>query len=131
MSNFWDNWATTHRNWKVIISVIGLLGIFIWALILKYESSSKKLLSIKHEKAVVKKIEKLDLSKVPSRFGTNEGAILYRGILELPDGTEIRVVLVPPIPQIGDRVPLLVENYDDGTTFYEIDRERWQTGEPF
>ncbi len=131
MSNFWDNWATTHRNWKVIFSLIGLLGIFIWALILKHESSSKRLLSIDQGVAVVKRIEKLDLSKVPSRFGTNEGAVLYRGTLELPDGTEIRVVLVPPIPQIGDRVPLLVENYDDGTTFYEIDRERWQTGEPF
>ncbi len=126
MSNFWDNWATAYRNWRAIIGAIVLLGVFIWALMLKQEFLSRKLLSIRHEEAVVKRVVKLDLNKVPSRFGSSEGVTLYKGVLELPDGTELKLTLVPPIPKVGDRVPLIVEHYDDGSRFYTIDREKWQ-----
>ena len=46
------------------------------------------------------------------------------------DSTTIELLLAPPIPKVGDRVPLNVEYYDDGKTYYSIDRVEWQTQDP-
>ncbi len=125
MSRFWDSWATAYRNWRAALAVLLLLPILIWALAVKDEMSSQQLLAVDHATAIVRKIVELDTSKLSTKFGAT-GISVYQGYLELPDGNEIELTLIPPIPKIGDRVPLIVEHYDDGKTYYRIDRDEWQ-----
>ncbi|HCU54157.1 MAG TPA: hypothetical protein DIC36_07760 [Gammaproteobacteria bacterium] len=47
--------------------------------------------------------------------------------VELPDQSRIRLMLPlsPPHPVAGDRIPLVVEHYEDGKSMYALDWAAW------
>lgn len=128
MSRFWDNWAKSYRNTRAVLAVVFLSPVLIWVLLTDQQSSSNRLLVVDHETAVVTKITNLDTSKLHTQLGA--GINVYQGLVQLADGTEIELGLVPPIPKLGDRVPILVERYENGSTDYRIDRQEWQVSGP-
>ncbi len=99
-----------------------------WALATDQQLSSNKLLAVERETAIVTKITRVDTSELHTKLGA--GINVYQGYVELADGTEIELGLVPPTPKVGDRIPILVERYENGKTHYRIDRERWQMSGP-
>lgn len=124
MSKFWDRWATTHRNWEAIFSAVGVLLILAWAVVQLW---SAEIVRITFETAVVREVKSFTTAGADAGRGDGGGMSVQVGRLELNDGRTIEILLVPPIPRTGDRVPLKVEHYDDGSRSYSIDRTRWQT----
>lgn len=128
MSRFWDRWATNYRNTRAVLALVFLSPILIWALATDQQLSSNKLLAVERETAIVTKITRVDTSELHIKLGAVIN--VYQGYVELADGTEIELALVPPTPKVGDRISILVERYENGNTYYRIDRERWQMSGP-
>ena len=128
MSRFWDRWATSYRNTRAVLAVVFLSPILIWVLATDQQLGTNRLLAVEHEKAIVTRIDQLDTSELHSKLGSD--VIIYQGYVELTDGSEIELGLIPPIPKVGDGVPILVEHYEDGKTYYRIDRQEWQMSGP-
>ncbi len=124
MSNFWDRWATHYRNWRAIFAAVGFLSILAWG---SYEMQSAELVDTYAETAVVLEVKKYNLSMGTSAEGTGSRDTIYRGRLLLSDSTIVEMMLVPPIPRVGDRLPINIERYDDGSLYYSIDVVKWQT----
>jgi hypothetical protein len=123
MNRFWDRWATQHRNWEAIVTAVVFLSIVAWGLV---QLRSAKLVKTTYETGVVTEVKKPGAATAGMREGESGGVNIHVGSLELNDSTTIQILLVPPIPRPGDRVPLKVEHYNDGSRTYTIDRERWQ-----
>jgi hypothetical protein len=125
MSNFWDKWATRYRNWRVIFTATGFLSILAWG---SYELLiTPALIDTCAETAVVLEVKKYNLSLGSTADGKSSRDVIYRGRLLLSDSTTVEMMLVPPIPKVGDRLPINVEKYDDGSLYYSIDVVEWQT----
>jgi hypothetical protein len=128
MGNFWDTWATRHRNWRAIFVAAVFLSTLAWG--------SYKLLSVgelieKYEDtAVVLNVETYRLSLASTAGGTGSRDTIYRGCVQLSDSVTVEMTLVPPIPAVGDQLPVIVERYDDGSSYYSIDVVKWQTEGP-
>ena len=110
------------------MAAVFLSPILIWVLATDRQLSVNKLLVIDHGIAVVTKIDQVDTSEAHTRLGV--GVDVYQGHVQLADGTEIELGLVPPMPKVGDKIPILVERYEDGKTHYRIDRQEWQMSGP-
>ncbi|MDH3670303.1 MAG: hypothetical protein OES46_03975 [Gammaproteobacteria bacterium] len=128
MSRFWDRWATNYRNWRVVLVGLLLLPVLIWALVTNQRLGTNRLLTVGHETAIVTRINEIDTSELHSKLGSDVN--IYQGFVELADGSEIELGFIPPIPKVGDGVPILVEQYDDGKIYYRIDRQEWQMSGP-
>ena len=124
MSNFWDKWATRYRNWRAIFAAVGFLSILAWG---AYEMQSAELVETCSETAVVLEVKKYNLSTGATAEGTGSRDAIYRGRLLLIDSTTVEMMLVPPIPRVGDSLPINIESYDDGSHCYSIDVVKWQT----
>ncbi len=128
MSRFWDRWATSYRNTRAVLAAVFLSPILVWLLVTDQQLSTNALLVTEHEIAIVTKVTRVDTGGLHSKLGA--GVDVYQGYAALADGTEIELDLVPPMPKVGDRIPILVERYEDGRTDYRIDRQEWQTSGP-
>ncbi len=120
MGNFWDDWATAHRNWRAISILVMLLALVLWALVSKHDMSRKPLY-VEHEEAFVREVRKVDL-RGGTRSGGGSGLLFYVVRLELPDGSTFEAGIRPPVPRVGESVPVIVEHYDDDEKHYRIDR---------
>jgi hypothetical protein len=125
MGNFWDIWAIRHRNWRAIFVAAVFLSILAWG--------SWKLVSVgelveKYEDtATVLEVRPYRLAVASTADGTGSRDTIYRGCVQLSDSATVEMTLVPPIPAAGDQLPVVVERYDDGSYYYSIDVEKWQT----
>ena len=114
MSRLWDRRATSYRNTRAVLAVVFLSPILMWVLATDQQLSTNKLLAVERETAIVTKITRVDASELLTKLGA--GINVYQGYVELADGTEIELALVPPTPKVGDRIPILVERYENGNT---------------
>jgi hypothetical protein len=118
MSKFWDNWATKHRNWEVIATAVGVTAILVWGIV---QLKSVESVGSTEATAVVKELQAFGAAAT----GTDDTQVPERnmciGVLQLEDGATIRMLLVKPLPKPGDKVPLRVEHYNDGSKTYSID----------
>ncbi len=127
MGNFWDNWATRHRNWRAVCTAVAFLLTLSWAAI---EIRSSKLVETTNDTATVLEIRKHNAaSTVPGR-GEYGATAMYTGKLELSDGSTVELLLFPPLPEVGDRMPMIAEHYSDGKIYYSIDHQEWRTNGP-
>jgi hypothetical protein len=127
MSRFWDKWATEHRNWGAIVTGAGVILILAWGIAQLW---SAEIVKITFETAVVREVRTLGTSAADNSGGGTSRMRVQLGSLELKDGSTIEILLVPPIPQAGDKILLKVEHYDDGSRTYSIDRLRSQLYNP-
>ncbi|MFH1846295.1 MAG: hypothetical protein ABH869_01925 [Candidatus Omnitrophota bacterium] len=114
INKFWDNYALIHRNWRALLA---LLLIFI-PLLFYALTKEAKLISTRHETAIVQTVKELRIGK--DKF--------YHGYLKLSDGTEIKLSLPPPLPKPGDTVPIIVEYFDNGKKSYSLDHDKMLYG---
>ncbi len=113
----WDRWATLYRNGRALGTLIVLSIFAIWAVWL----SSDELMGVEHLTGIVTKVGE-------RRPGSPNGDMVL-GEVETEDGKIVSLFLLPPIPQEGDTVPLVVELYASGKNFYSLDVQRWQYGD--
>lgn len=127
MSRFWDAWATSHRNWRAIYTAAGFLFILLWAGI---EIRSSRLVDSTKETAIVLEIR--THSTASSFAGREEpgGPAMCTGRLMLADSTTVELMLFSPLPDVGDRMPVIVERYNNGKTYYSVDHQDWQMNGP-
>jgi hypothetical protein len=123
MSKFTDLLATNYRNWRAIFIAIALLIITLWAI---NQKRSLKLIDTTYEIGVVKSVKRHSVQGISTKYGKSGGITIYKGKLLLSNNTGIELQLVPPIPNIGDSIPLIVEHFSNGKKFYFIDIEKWQ-----
>lgn len=128
MGNFRDNWVTRHRNWRAVFVGAVFLSALAWG---SYRLGSVGELVEKYEDtAVVLEVEPYHLMLGGTAGGTGSRDTLYRGCVQLSDSATVEMALVPPIPAVGDQLPVIVERYDDGSYYYSIDVVKWQTEGP-
>ena len=48
-----------------------------------------------------------------------------RVLVSTPDSLKVRLMLPPPVPVVGDLVPLVAEHYKKGDTLYTLDHQKW------
>jgi len=113
MGQFFDNWAWAHRNaraWGMVIVLAGLLSWALWATRverIEYHETSGELVEV-----------------IGGNQGENSGIAVGR--VRVDDGPEIKVYLPQQLPpKVGDRVPLIMECYDDGKVLYAFDNGKW------
>ncbi len=124
MSNFWDNWATVHRNTRVIFTAAGFLLILAWG---AYQMRSTKLVDTTRTTAVVKEIKTFNLGKSGTGSSGSGKVTFYRGRLAFDDSTVVEMQLIQPLPEVNDRLPVIIEHYENGSKQYIIDWVAWQT----
>ena len=59
--------------------------------------------------------------------GDKANPIYYNGKVRLIDGTTINISMSirPPVPKVGDQVPIIFERYDDGKIMYGFNNAQW------
>jgi hypothetical protein len=109
MSRFLDNWLNAQRVSYAVFIAVAMGGLLIWTL----ATWPPPLASHSATGATVVSI-----------------ADCGYGVVTLDDGTRLRLQFFRPFPRPGDRVPMLVETYEDGSRGYALDREAWIAGGP-
>jgi hypothetical protein len=114
LSKFWDNWATAHRNTRAAAAVVALgLGLaWMWL------ADPGEPLARRAQTGIV---EQVYGPAGEAARGHDRPICLVR----LEDGKRTRIGIGPPRPKPGDRVPLVVETYADGSRRAYLDRDRW------
>ena len=128
MDNFRDIWATRHRNWRAILAAAGFLAILAWGS--RELLSTPELVGKYKDTAVVLGVDEYRLVLGTTVDGSSSRDSIYRGCVQLSDSSTVELTLVPPIPAVGERIPVTVEQYEDGSLYYSIDVVEWQTEGP-
>ena len=125
MGRLLDLWATGHRNGRALggaVIVWALLGLI---LILKCQANRDPLLDVVSARGTVVEILGSDAA-APSASGMQ----LRQAVIMLADSTLIQLVLTPPLPAVGDGVPLVVEQFRSGKKSYSFDQGEWAVSGP-
>lgn len=103
------------RNARAWMTAISLFAILLWAL---WETPAERVEYRELTGELLTLTETLQTKNTPS---------LYMGMVRLPDGRQVRLMLPPrrPLPHKGDRIPLIYERYADGKILYAFDNTRW------
>lgn len=114
MSFFSNYYLYTHRLAYAISTIVVLLGLLAWALL---ETSAD---------LVERKELRGELIEVAGDTNAPGGAFPV-GVVQLADGGKIKLMLPvqQPLPRVGDRIPLIMERYDDGKVLYAFDNLQW------
>ena len=124
MNNIWDQIATVHRNTRAFALGAGFLLILAWG---AYQLHSTKLVNTTRTTAVVEKITPYQLG-YSGTYGKGSGnTTFYRGRLIFADSTWVEMQMIKPLPEVGDRLPVIIEHYDNGSKHYSVDWVDWQT----
>jgi hypothetical protein len=104
-----EHWMHAHRLSRAVFVAITVGGVLIWALwnrppvMIARTSQLGTVVSIVNETVTV---------------------------IELSGGKEVRALTPSPAPKKGDKIPLIVETYEDGSVRAVIDLDAWHTGLP-
>jgi len=111
MDRFWHNWAHVHRNVQGWSAAIFLLVMLAWLLL----GTANKRISRAETQAQVITTSLLKSSQISGGLH-----------LKMADGKTLKLfVSANPFPKVGDTVPLIVEQYEDGSSLYMLDQQRW------
>ncbi len=115
MGHLGNTWARAHPRATAVFGAVFLIGFIAFFRIFW----SPDLVSTTQEVGTL-----VEIKGSPAQ--DHEGRLnLVLGTVRLDDGTEVRVFLHRPIPEVGDRVPLRAELYDDQSVVYVHDTEAW------
>jgi tryptophan synthase alpha subunit len=125
MNSLWNNWAVAYRNKKAFFALVSVAGILLWALYTKPRAPSSKLVRSETVAATVREVKSYTSKPMHTKYGVSQGHKMARAVLILPDGNKIVVRFIDTMPREGEKVPILVNHYRDGSKKYFIDRLRW------
>lgn len=114
--NIWNAWAASYRNARSL----AMAGIMLAAIISMLSLRCNPLVGREDVLGLVLTVEAEGLHPL----GAAEAQT--RVVVATPDSVEVRVFLPPPVPRVGDFVPLVVERYKKGDTSYFVDQTRWR-----
>ena len=118
--NIWNFWALHHRNARALGAAVALLIALISMSFLR----CNPMVGREDVSGVVIEIEAVDLRPL------GEGEAQARVRVVVADSVEVRLFLPPPVPQVGDVIPLIVEYYKKGDSLYSLDRPKWRIDGP-
>ena len=116
--NFWNTWARYHRNARALAAAAAML-VAILAM------ASLRCNPMTHREQVLGLVVAIE-AEVLKDVATCE--LRTRVLAATPDSTEIRLLLPPPIPRLGDFIPLAAEYYRKGNIEYYLEIQKWRTG---
>ncbi len=115
-----DSWARNYRNARGLSVAIAFLGATLFLASLRCnpmvlrETVLGRVLEIEAEG-----LHPLESSEPRSRV-----------LVITPDSTIIRLLLPPPVPRIGDVIPLTAEHHKKGDIDYFLDLQKWRIDGP-
>ena len=62
--------------------------------------------------------------------GNKDDPIFYNGKVRLEDGSVVGITMSvrPPVPKVGDKVPVIFERYEGGKIMYGFNNTQWLSG---
>ncbi len=122
MRRFLDFWAAMYRNSRALgmAVAIWLAVAVMWGM--KCQANRDPVLENVSEKGAV--VEYLGGPTADS------GNKLRQMVIMLADSTRITLVIMPPLPAVGDRIPLRVEKFKSGKKSYVFDLQEWRISGP-
>lgn len=120
MKRLLDFWATIYRNTRAISAAVAiwLMVVIMWGV--KCQADRDPVLESGLETGQVVEILGGNTSS-----DSGSGLKLRQAVIMLADSTLIQLVLTPPLPRVGDGVPLRVERYRSGKKAYSFDAREW------
>ncbi len=113
--NVWNYWPTHYRNARAMGAALAMLVAILSMLSLRCNPMVGR-------ESVVGLVLVIEAEGLHS---PNGGVARSRVVLAVADSTEITVFLPPPVPRVGDFVPLTAEIYKKGNIAYYLDAEKW------
>ena len=118
--NIWDSWAGWYRNARALSAAVALFVAIFTMQILR----CNPVVSRENIFGQVVTVEAEGLHP----FG--DGEPLSRVLVLTPDSLEVRIMLPPPVPMVGNAIPLIAEHYKKGDTLYIPDQLKWRMDGP-
>lgn len=61
--------------------------------------------------------------------GNNDDPIFYKGKVRLQDGSAVVITMSvrPPVPKVGDQIPVIFERYEGGKVMYGFNNAQWMS----
>ena len=105
------------RNARAWLTAFVLFGALLWMLWathdkrLEYQELSGELIEI-------------------SAMGNKDDPVFYSGKVRLEDGSVVGITMSvrPPVPEVGNQVPVIFERYEGGKIMYGFDNAKWMAG---
>ena len=113
----WNAWARSYRNARGIAAAFVMLVAILSMLSLRCNPLTDRAEVL----GLVLEIEAEGLTPM------GDGQVMSRVVLgvEGPDTARVRILRPPPVPRVGDFVPLVAESFKKGNVDYFLHRERW------
>lgn len=105
MSSIANRWIQAHRLSRAVFVAVALAGVLLWSL----WNTPAPLVSRTTVTGEVVSVVK-------------DGIM----VIALPDGRQARVFTPNPAPAVGERIPMTVETYEDGSVTAVIDVQTWK-----
>ncbi len=118
--NIWNLWAASYRNMRAMGAVAALLVAIVAMLWLR----CNPMVGRQPVTGTVITVEADGLQP----HGT--GGRQSRVVVSTPDSVQVRLFLPPPVPAVGDVIPLIEEQYENGDKLYYLDIRRWKMDGP-
>ena len=117
MQNLIADLFIMFRNARAWLMVFALLGAFIWIL---WATNDKR---IEYQELRGELLEVI-------ASGDKDDPIFYHGKVRLKDGTVVDITMSvrPPVPKVGDQVPIIFERYEGGKIMYGFNNAQWISG---
>ncbi len=113
--NLWNRLATSYRN----VRSMGVAGALLLAIIAMQLARCNAMTGREPVTGIVVTVEADGLQPHGS------GGLQSRVIVSTPDSVQVRLFLPPPVPEVGDEIPLIEEQYENGDKLYFLDYQKW------
>ena len=116
----WNFWARHHRNARALGAGVAIFGAIFAMSLLRCNPMIERV----EISGVVLAVEAENLRPL------GEGEPQARVLVAAEDSVQIRLFLPPPVPKIGDKIPLIAEHYKKGDSLYHLDQQKWRLTGP-
>ncbi len=118
--NIWNSLANMYRNMRALSVAVALFA----AIIVMQVARCNPMESRDDIMAAVLAVEAEGLQ--PAGQGERQSRVL----VITPDSLKVRLLLPPPVPGVGDLIPLVAEHYKKGDTLFFLDQQKWRMNGP-
>jgi len=105
------------RNARAWLTALVLFGALLW------------MLWATHDKRIEYQELSGELIEITA-MGNKDDPVFYSGKVRLEDGSVVGITMSvrPPVPEVGNQVPVIFERYEGGKIMYGFDNAKWMSG---
>jgi len=118
--NIFNSWATNYRNARAM----GTAAVLLIAILSMSYLRCNPMINRVPVTGTVLAVEADGLQP------HGAGGLQSRVVVATPDSLKVRLFLPPPVPEVGDDIPLIEEQYENGDNVYYLDIQRWKIEGP-